>query len=1027
LDSNTEKLYVTRLERFIARIAKRILIDKIPLQAEFWLSKKWLDFSHRESGEYSAVQEGFKWGDKWQYAWFHLNGEIPSDWLDYDLVLQLDFGGEGLVFDSKGHIIQGITNGSVFDHEFNRDLVHLSSKTSLNKKIDFWVQAVASSLFGLYTEPEPNDDSPNRYGEYTAIVNKIRLCRFDKQHWHLWLDLKILQGLIKTLAGSSVRRARIIANTNRAIDIYADNPENVEICRRELKTSLSKLAESSALNVTAVGHAHIDTAWLWPISETIHKCARTFASQLKLIDEYPEYIFGASQPQHFQFVKDYYPELYKRIKKAVGDGRWEVQGGMWVEADCNIISGESMIRQILFGKNFFRDEFGIKVDNLWLPDVFGYSANLPQILNKCGIEYFLTQKLSWNQYNEFPYQTFIWRGIDGSEVLTHFPPENTYNSQLGTDFLVPAQNSFKEKHFIDSFISLFGTGDGGGGPKEENIELGKRMADLEGSPKVKFNTAKSLFEKLEQHRDALQNWVGELYLELHRGTLTTQAFIKKANRLAEQKLRLVEMLASMLPIEEYPQVEINCIWKMILKNQFHDIIPGSSINQVYKTASEEFDNCRQKLDRLVSGITEKLLIKDNKCLSVFNPLACEYNESLELPESWYGFSVTDESGDRVPIQVINMKTHMQLSIPSLSFKTFTRGDKISVPEKKQDDFILENDLVCYRFDENGCLLSAFDKEIKTEFIAKDKSGNLFSLYEDNPNDWDAWDIDLFYEKSLAGYAKCVKSEAGETGDVCSWLEFSYEIGDSSISQIVMLNNQNRRLDFKTDVDWQEKHRMLRVSFPTTIRSDQASYDIQYGFVKRPTHRNTSWDIARFEVAGHRYADLSDNDKGIALLNDCKYGYKVYDNVLDLNLLRSPTYPDPDADIGRHEFTYSILPHDRPLTESDVMDQAAQLNSQLLIADGYASNSLLYSVKFRGDGVNLEVVKRAEKDDSLVLRLVEFRGKHSSCSISFDCPQYKINKTDLIEWQDGELLAENEPVALELKPFEIVTLKLNYVR
>ena len=469
MDKKETELIINRIERFYQRIGQIILEDSIKLDALFFHCKKPIPFENRLEGNYTPIKEGANWGKFWESGWFQLKGKVPEKWRGKKVVAQLDFGGEGLVFDNEGNIIQGISNGSVFQHDFNRDVVHLFDMSEGNEEVDLWVETAANGLFGMFTEQDPSLNSENRYGSYDAKVNKIRLAVFNEELWHFWLDMRILRGLVKRLPEKSVRRARVIKNLNDAINIFADNPKNVALSREELAREINKPANASALQVTAVGHAHIDTAWLWPVRESIRKCARTFASQLRLIDKYREYIFGASQPQHYQFMKDHYPKLYQRIKKAIADGRWEPQGAMWVEADCNLISGESMIRQILYGKNFFKDEFDIDVNNLWLSDVFGYSAALPQILKKSGVDYFLTQKISWNQFNEFPHHTFNWRGIDGSEVLTHFPPENTYNSQLDTEYLIPAQEHFKEKAYINEFISLFGVGDGGGGPKEENI------------------------------------------------------------------------------------------------------------------------------------------------------------------------------------------------------------------------------------------------------------------------------------------------------------------------------------------------------------------------------------------------------------------------------------------------------------------------------------------------------------------------------------------------------------------------------
>lgn len=1027
MDKKETELIVKRIERFYQRIGQLILEDSIKLDALFFHCQKPAPFEKRLDGDYSPIDEGTNWGKFWESGWFHLKGKVPKEWRGEKVVAQLDFDGEGLVFDNNGNIIQGISNGSVFQHDFNRDIVHLFDKSKGNEEVDLWVETAANGLFGMFTEPDPSIDSENRYGHYDAKVNKIRLAVFNEVLWHLWLDIRILRGLILRLPEKSVRRARIIKNLNDAINIFADNPKNAELSRIELAKELNKPADASALQVTAIGHAHIDTAWLWPVRESIRKCARTFASQLNLIDRYPEYIFGASQPQHYQFIKDHYPKLYDRIKKAISNGRWEPQGAMWVEADCNLISGESMVRQVLHGKNFFKDEFDIDINHLWLPDVFGYSAALPQILKKSGVDYFLTQKISWNQINEFPHHTFNWRGIDGSEVLTHSPPENTYNSQLDTEYLVPAQEHFKEKAFINEFISLFGVGDGGGGPKEENIELGHRMKNLESAPQVSFGTAKAFFKKLNEYKDSLPKWVGELYLELHRGTLTTQAFVKKANRRLEDTMQNIEMLASLLPIEEYPQQELDEIWKVMLLNQFHDIIPGSSITEVYRTTEEEYSDAFVKIENLLNKIAKQLFEPDENSFILFNSMSYSYNGSVEFDiETDEQFVIVDSNNKEIIQQNEKDKIIALVSLPPLSFTVLKKKTGSINPTETRDSLILENNLIRYSFNDNGCLVSIFDKEVQKEILEENQLGNLLTLYDDHPNDWDAWDIDKFYEEAIIEYAKVSSKNSLTVGAVRSSIKFSYSVGDSQISQNIYLDNNSKLLNFETNVDWHEKHRMLRVSFPVDIRSEQATFDIQYGYVKRPTHRNTSWDYARFEVVGHRYADLSDNDYGVALLNDCKYGYKVYDNILDLNLLRSPNYPDPDADQGQHAFTYSLLPHTGDLIHSNVIAEAALLNQGVQVINGFNSNTIEIPWQLTGEGVVLEVVKKAEKENCLIIRLVERKGCHSRCNLQFSHGKVELIETDMMEWEEINIIGQGNSFDLSFKPFEIKTFKLkNY--
>ncbi len=1020
---------IKRTERFIERIVPRILGESVQLEARLATSDDPVPFDGRLSLDYKSVKEGDEWTTKtWACGWLELSGSVPSEWHGKNVIAHLDVGGEGLVFSPDGTVIQGLSNGSVFKHDFNRDMLPLFKSAQGGEKVHLWIDAAANALFGVFTVPDQEMTKDNRYGTYAGKLNHLSLAIFDEEHWQLWIDLRILLGLVKRLREKSVRRAKILFTLNKAIDIYLDDPSKVSICRDQLQIELSKPANASDPEVVAVGHAHIDTAWLWPVRESVRKCARTFSSQIGLLKEYPEYIFGASQPQHYAFVKEHYPTLYAEIKEMVKEGRWELQGGMWVEADCNLISGESMVRQILLGKNFFMDEFGIDVKNLWLPDVFGYSAALPQILQLSGINHFLTQKISWNQFNDFPHTTFMWKGIDGSDVLTHFPPENTYNSQLDTEYLLPAIENFRERGYLDEFMSLFGVGDGGGGPKAENIEYGKRLADLEGSPKVKFGTASDFFEHLEQRIEDLPSWKGELYLELHRGTLTTQAKTKKGNRKLEQKLRLTETLFSMLPLDQYPVEELDSIWKNTLMNQFHDILPGSSITKVYEVTEAEHKNSLDELQNLCDNAISKLLDKDEDSVTIFNPHSYKYEGVIEIPGRAGPFLILDQDKQEVQVQTDGDRAFVMIEIAPLSFLNLcyesTELDR-NIKTQSADDLVLENSLVRHEFNSDGQLISSIDKSDNREYIIPGKPANTFTLYDDHPNDWDAWDIDHFYSNLAIENALSTSNPLVKTGPLQSSITFTLKIGNSLINQRAVLAAESAKLQFMTNVDWKEKHKMLRVAFPADIDTSEASFDIQYGFVKRPTHKNTSWDQARFEVVGQKYADLSTQDYGFAILNDCKYGHKVNESTIDLNLLRAPTYPDPDADLGEHEFVYAFYPHALDLTSSHVMREAAFLNLPPLVMDGMSTKSSnLLPFSFKGWGVTIETVKKAENSDDLIIRMVESRGEESDAEIKLTNASSSIKEVDLMEWKELEDLTDEGNILLEFKPFEIRTFKLS---
>jgi alpha-mannosidase len=1019
LNKKETAIIVSRIEQWNNRLKDYFIEDRTALTSKYAWSKNAVPFSEKNKLKYKPISKGKSWGKEWDSAWFCLNGSIKKEWRGKKIIADLDFSGEGLVYDPKGKEIQGITNASIWDHNFVRTRVLIPKTCIKNNEVEIWVETAANSLFGIFVDVDPEQDNPKRHGTFDAKVETIDIGIFREDIWHLYLDVRILLGLIEKLEKDSTQRLRIINSLNQAVIAFKDDKKDANSSRNILSTELNKRASSSELKVAAVGHAHIDTGWLWPVKETIRKCARTFTTQLDLIERYPDYVFGASMPQHYQFMKDFYPSIFKRIKAAVKKGQWELQGGMWVEADCNLISGESMVRQLLYGKIFFKKEFGVNVDNLWLPDVFGYSAALPQILKQAEIDYFLTQKISWNQFNDFPHQTFNWRGIDGTEILTHFPPENTYNSELDTKFLMPAQKTFKEKDKLNEFMSLFGVGDGGGGPKPENIELGKRLKNLEGAPKVSFDHAKNFFRRLNRKKNQLETWVGELYLELHRGTLTTHGLVKKQNRKLENKLKAVEFLWSNCDLKNYPQNDLDEAWKKLMINQFHDIIPGSSINLVYKNTHKEYEGIHKTCDKLLNKSASILFKKDKNSFTLVNSLSYHFKGVVKIPHKYKGYQIISDDKISLATQQVNKDLVCFVDLEPFSFKTFSKGQKEKSKTVNHSSLVLENNYVKYEFHKDGTLKSAYDKELKLNFLGS--NGNVLSLYEDRPLNWDAWDIDFYYKDSLLETSKVERIEKVRAGVVNSSLNISYTIGNSTIKQHISLSNHSKRLDFNTSVDWKEKHKMLRVHFPTTITNEQATFDIQYGHVKRNTHKNTSWDKAKFEVVGHKYADLSNNDYGVALMNDCKYGYSIFDNTIDLNLLRSPNNPDADADIGYHEFVYSFYPHNKDLIRSNVIEESTLLNHSPIIFEGYKNLSTSSTITYKGKGIEITAFKKSEYKNEIIIRTVETLGRNSEGNIYLDG---EITETNLLEQKNiNKPKRIKEKYFLKLKPFEIKTYKI----
>lgn len=1011
-------LYLNRANLFFSRLSNHYFYEQLPVRAEMRKSRTPIPIAERRNGQFKPIAEKELWGGPWESAWFHIYASVPESWLCEPLALRIALGGEGLLLDPDGIPYYGLSAGSVYSPHFRKEIFEIPTAW-LKPEMEFWVEAAANGLFGIKRDSDPELDNPGNVGDYQATVESLRIGRFNRELFHLKLDLEVLLSLLKTLPPRGRRTDQIVLAINRAANVYAEKPENAVLARRELAGVLNSPACGSAMYATAVGHAHIDTAWLWPVRESIRKCARTFASQLRLLEEYPDYVFGASAPQHYKFIKEYYPALYDQIKVRVAEGRWELQGGMWVEADCNLISGESMIRQFLHGKNFFRDEFGVEVRNLWIPDVFGYAASMPQIMAGVGCDYLLTQKLSWSQFNQFPYHTFRWRGIDGSVVLAHFPPENNYNAAVLPEQLAPAQERFHENALLDEFLSLYGIGDGGGGPKAEYIERGLRMRNLEGVPKFRFGRADEFFERLKSRSADLPLWSGELYLELHRGTLTTQARTKKNNRKLEQLLAAAEFLNAQLPLASYPLEDFDRIWKTVLLNQFHDILPGSSIREVYETTEREHSEALEAVERLINQAGCKLAEQEEGALFLVNSLSIPNSEVMMLPKSWGTAGLVDEAGRPVACQIENGRVQFRCTVPPLGSRTLRRNG-IAPTVCSGTSLTLENEWIRYDFNEQGELLAAFDKELNRNVMGNHQHGNELNLYVDRSNYHEAWDIDLFYKQQLCGKAETAERPHSFAGPVRSGIEFRLKIGESSIVQKVFLTPASKRLDFETRVDWREARKLLRVLFPIASTADEAAYDIPYGYLRRPLGSNTSWDIARFEVAGQRYADLSDAAGGAALLNDCKYGYSGEPGLLSLTLLRAPKYPDWNADFGIHEFTYSFLPHTGCLADSDVMAEAARLNRPPLLLPGLAGK-LSSPIHLEAKNVVLAAFKKAEKEECRIIRLVEIAGQYSEARLY---TRKKLIETDLLEWNDGETIkTQNDEIKLKFKPFEIKTFKI----
>ena len=1007
----------TRAIKLFAQLKNDFFADSKIFEGEIAVTKEPVHYNDREKLSYRKISNDLKWGELWDSAWVRLDGEIPAEWAGKKILFQINLGGEVLVFDKNGVPFYSLTNTSSLAKHYRKEYLQFTNSAEAGK-FSVWMEAAANGLFG----DECNPDYPDQVSEF-GVIRSIKYGVFNSDVWDLRLDMEIIMSLLHfprtaddfgladtpAFPAGSAREKQIMAVLRNAVNVYAENPANAKKARAVLAEVLNTPAMASAMQVTAVGHAHIDTGWLWPVRETIRKCARTFASQLTLMEKYPDYVFGASQAQHYQFIKDYYPALYSQIKERIKEGRWEIHGGMWVECDCNLTGGEAMIRQFLHGKNFFKKEFGVDVKNVWIPDVFGYSAAMPQIMKKCGCNYFLTQKMCWNDTNKIPHHCFFWKGIDGTKMLSFFPPENTYNTTLTPDMLNFGANNLSENEFMNEYISLFGIGDGGGGPKEEYIERGLRCQNLEGCPQVKFGRADEFLSRLDKYSDQLAVWDGELYLEMHRGTLTTQAKVKKGNRKCEEALMAVEVLYAMCDMANYPAEELDRLWKILLLNQFHDILPGSSIGMVYERTHKEHQEILDSCAELVKKI--KLADKDN-CLTIFNSLGVEYKGLVKLPSDWDGV-------ENYSIQYIeNNIPAVYVELAPFETLLLKKAEKGAVVTKKSAELVLENELIRYEFSQQGEIISAYDKVEKREVLSG--VGNKFVLYHDRPTVNDAWDIESCYENErLENFVRASSISSVTKGELWSELQFNLKLDKAEISQTVRLMNNSKQLDFVTAVDWHESHHLLKVEFPINSIAGKANFDIQYGFMERPTHRNTSWDWSKFEVCMHKYMDLGNEDYGVAILNDCKYGVGVKENVIGLTLLRSPKYPDPEADMGKHTFAYAILPHTGNFKEAGVMSAAASFNREPLVINGelLIGQAPITVLNEKGCAV-VESIKKAENSNDLVVRMVEKHGRNAAVKLQIADNSKSAYEVDMLEWNDGEKVNGN---TLTFTPFEIKTI------
>lgn len=1032
--------------------------------------------------KWEDANKGYSFGPSWKTFWFKVEWEIPKHWLDTnpdEIQFDWESNSEALIYDHKGLPLQAFTGGG------ERTLYRLPKKYWKTGIQLFYVEMACNGMFGFGGDGNPD---PNRYFRLDRCDLVLPNVEARKLFWDFW----IIGDAARELGGSSNwQKFQASSVANEIMNVFDPNDVSSVKKGRELaKKILGEQVDSEEVydtnpykrvDVFGVGNCHIDTAWLWPFAETKRKIVRSWTTQIKIADNYPEYVFVASQMQQFKWLKLYHPEILKKVKEKFITNQFLPVGGSWVENDTNLPNGESLIRQFLLGQRFQLNEFGIKATTFWLPDTFGYSSQIPQICQIVGIDRFLTQKLSWNNINQFPLSTFNWVGIDGSQVLVHMPPANTYTAGAHFGDVVRSQVQHKNLRDVPTGLLLYGIGDGGGGPTEEMLEKLRRCRGLAntigGIPTVQLGTTVDDFYEDVLARSnqgtSLPSWVGEIYLEFHRGTYTTQADIKKYMRFGEVKLHDLEFVATYASITspdyKYPNKELQALWEDLCLCQFHDVLPGSCIGEVYyEEAKPMLRKLLTKADALIGDALDHLSVTKSGQVSFLNTLPWGRSELLSVnPKKDAAlYKVIKESKSVATLESADTED------VTVSINTVTGGllpeDKIKYPAsvtETEEGFILSNKLLKATISSSGIITSLYDlvndREVIDNRISRQTNsniigGNQFLLFDDEPLNFPAWDTELY---SLDKF-KFLNN--GETSIlVNSKLESSiivkHQISkESSIETTISIQGltddskdivQNNYVKFKSHVEWHETYKFLKVQFPTTIHTaPSASYETQFGITTRPTHFNTSWDVAKFEVCHHKFLDLSEYNYGVSVINNSKYGAAIHGNLIRLSLLRSPKAPDEKADMGSHDFEYALYPHKGSLG-IDTVKLAYNFNYKIdkyFFESKKASKSVLEAIELVGDkSLILSHIKRGEDDEdvnfsyenlpikhkgqkSIVVRVYESLGGSSTGVLKFDPKVLKIDKifkTNAIEEEEEELKLVDGGVKISLRGFGIATYKI----
>ncbi|MBT2475184.1 alpha-mannosidase [Microbacterium sp. ISL-103] len=944
--------------------------------------------------DFAAASVPSMWGPAWSTTWFKITGRVPADWAGRRVEAVIDLGFdinmpgfqcEALVYRPDGTPVKSINPRNQW--------LPIAESAHGDEPVELYLEAAANPVLLDYHPFLPTQEGDIRTSSREPLyrTRRIDLAVFEQEVFELSLDLEVLFELQAELPATSPRRMRILQAMDDALDVLdlQHIVETASDARARLAPALAAPAEASAHRISAIGHAHIDSAWLWPVRETIRKVARTTSSMTTLIDEQPDFLYGMSSAQQYAWLKEHRPEVYSRVKAAVTAGRFLPLGGMWVESDTVMPSGESLVRQFSYGQRFFEREFGIRSKGVWLPDSFGYSPALPQLMRRAGFEWFFTQKISWNQQNVFPHHSFLWEGIDGSQVFTHFPSMDTYNSQLSGMEVAKASRQFKESRVTSRSIAPVGWGDGGGGTTSEMTGKAKRLEDLEGSAQVVWEHPDTFFDAARAELPNPAVWVGELYLELHRGTLTSQHATKALHRWAEHALVEAELWAATDAVRTgaaYPQAEIDRLWETVLLHEFHDILPGTSIAWVHREAVEVLSGVLSDARALADAARRSLAGEGDRELR-FVPTSVGGGRAL-------GAGFVEESG---------------------AASVLLSGE--------DGGWRLENELVSVLIAADGLIVSAVDKASGREAVAEGRAANLFQLHQDFPNMWDAWDIDKYYRNSvddLTGVASISASVVDGTASVVVTRAFS----ESTIEQTITLAPGERTVVLRNDVDWHETEKLLKLAFPLDIQASHTEAETQFGYQSRVTHTNTSWEAAKFETSMHRFVLVREQDFGVALVNDSIYGYDTSREVSDdavattvrLSLLRAPRFPDPDTDHGHHEITVGfVIGADAAVATTE----GIRLNTVPTLVRGAHEVAPLVSVQ--GEGIVISGVKLADDGSGdVIVRLYEALGRRAVGAVDVGFEHREIREVSLIEDALDDARVGGE---LRLRPFEVRTLRI----